>query len=1068
MSIPSPVTETRPEAIASLNRFFTLSPDLQGIWGSDGYFKQLNPTGQTLLGFSLAELQRYPHWEFIHPYDRENTRRQLQKLSTTHPTTHFFNRFRTADGAYKWLSWQVTFDEPTQQWYAIARDLSNATHAAKAIQQAEAQYRSIYENAVEGIFQTTPDGKYISANPALARLYGYPSVAEMMCALTDIEHQLYVNPQRRNDFISQLQKRDTVSNFESQVYRQDGSIIWISENARTVRDREGNILYFEGFVEDITERKQAEAAKQRSEQRLKKQQTALMELAKCYPLYSGDLEAAWHTMTQTACSTLEVERASVWLYRFNLSQLAQTSDSLSKTQLICVDLYNLVNDEHTSHQMLVQCDYPNYFQALEEHNAIAVHDVRLDPRTQEFATSDLALLAVPIRLGNQTVGVLCLERTASRGEWLLEEQNFASSLAYMASLAMEASDRAIAVKAAARSATELEQSLSLLRATLESTADGILGVDLLGNILTYNQKFVEMWNIPPALLNAPQSKRLQFLKDSLKDPQGYIQRIRELNAKPESEAYDLIELKDGRVFERYSLPQRVGENIVGRVWSFCDITERQKIERMKNEFVSMVSHELRTPLTSIRGSLSLIMGGVTGEVPDRAKSLIEIAYKNSERLVLLINDILDIEKIESGNMDFHLQPVELIPLVEQAIEANRAYGEQFGVTFRLEHDLDNLHVNVDSTRLMQVMTNLLSNAAKFSPLNDIVTIRVNRQGSQKVRVSVSDRGLGIPESFRASVFQKFAQADSSDSRQKGGTGLGLSISKAIIERLRGEIDFETQMNVGTTFYFCLPEWRSPERELTPVATQQPRILICEDDPDIAQLLSLMLGSGGYATDIAYNASEAKQLLTQGDRSCDYVAMTLDLAMPDQDGISLMRELRAQLCDLPIVIVSASAQKDREQFANSEFAVIDWLDKPIDRDRLMHSIAQAISQHPDSRPQILHVEDDCDVLKIVSVILRDVADITHANSLRAAQHHLNCEVFDLVILDLELPDGCGLELLPQLKSPYPERQPIPVVVFSAQDVSKEFTARIAAKLVKSRTSNQELIDTIKSLVQGHPS
>ncbi|MBD2314730.1 PAS domain S-box protein [Desertifilum sp. FACHB-1129] len=1031
-------TSTSSDDLASVDPFFALSPDLQGIWNIEGYFEQLNPAWQAVLGWTPAQLQSCPYWEWVHPHDRANTRSQVQQLNSDRPTATFFNRFRAADGAYQWLWWQVTLDAGKQRWYAIARDI-NRTHA---FEQAEAQYRSIYENAVEGIFQTTPEGQYINANPALARIYGYDSVSEMIAALTDIEHQLYVNPQRRADFIAQLQQHDTLSNFEAEIYRRDRTIIWISEKARIVRDRSGNILYFEGFVEDITERKQAEAAKQRSERRLKNQQTALIQLAKCPPIYTGDLQAAWRTITETACTTLEVEQASLWLYR--------------QTQLICADFYDRISSEHRSQQQLHPQDSPEYFQALESNSAIAFNSV-------SYPTAS-ALLGVPIHLGHQTVGLLCIERTGASYEWLLEEQNFASYLAYMASLAMEASDRAAAVKAAAQSATELEQSLSLLRATLESTADGIVAVDLLGNILTYNQKFVEMWKMPPALLQASQSERLEFLQDSLNDPQSYQERIYELEAHPEREAYDLIELKDGRVFERYSLPQRLGDNIIGRVWSFCDITEGKKIERLKNEFVSMVSHELRTPLTSIRGSLSLMMGGVVGELPAPAKSLIEIAYKNSERLVLLINDILDIEKIESGKMDFSLQPFDLVSLVEQAIEANRAYGEQFGVSFCLETEVENIQVNVDSTRLMQVMANLLSNAAKFSPLNDVVTVQIQAQLGEWVQVSVRDRGAGIPEAFRSQIFQKFAQADSSDSRQKGGTGLGLSISKAIIERLGGEIGFDTEVDRGTTFYFSLPQWRSPEAALPSVAPHQPRILICEDDPDIAHLLSLMLANGGYQTDIAYNASQAKQRLAQ--TPCPYVAMTLDLAMPDQDGISLMRELHDSIPHLAIVIVSASAQQGRKALSNSEFAVVDWLDKPIDRDRLMSAIKQAVLHHPGCRPKILHVEDDLDILRIVSAILAEVADIIPAHTLSAAHHFLARESFDLVILDIGLPDGYGLELLPQLKSPYPGGQPIPVVIFSAQEVSREVSAKIAAKLVKTRTSNQELLDTIKSLVSAH--
>ncbi len=227
------------------------------------------------------------------------------------------------------------------------------------------------------------------------------------------------------------------------------------------------------------------------------------------------------------------------------------------------------------------------------------------------------------------------------------------------------------------------------------------------------------------------------------------------------------------------------------------------VSRLKSEFIAIVSHELRTPLTSILGSLSLLINKMTSEISSKAQPLVNVAHRNTERLLLIINDILDIEKIESGKMDFYNRQVALSPLVTQTIEANRSYGENLGVRFTLHDETQNIMVNVDENRLMQVMANLLSNAAKFSPAHEDVVINIVQQ-NPGVRISVADKGPGIPDDFHPHIFQKFVQADSSDSRQKGGTGLGLSISKAIIEKLGGEIGFETDVGVGTIFYFDLP------------------------------------------------------------------------------------------------------------------------------------------------------------------------------------------------------------------------------------------------------------------------
>jgi signal transduction histidine kinase len=234
--------------------------------------------------------------------------------------------------------------------------------------------------------------------------------------------------------------------------------------------------------------------------------------------------------------------------------------------------------------------------------------------------------------------------------------------------------------------------------------------------------------------------------------------------------------------------------------------EQRRLERLKNEFISVVSHELRTPLTSIHGALGLITTGLGGELPPGASHLLDIAYRNSQRLVRLINDILDLQKIESGSMAFHLRPVDMRSLLQQAIEANQAYAQGLGVGLALVDTPPSLRVQGDPDRLMQVMTNLLSNAAKFSPPGESVQVSARREGPS-VRVVVRDCGPGIPEPFKARIFEKFAQADASTTRDKGGTGLGLSITKAIVERLGGTIGFESQPTQGTAFHVDLPEWR---------------------------------------------------------------------------------------------------------------------------------------------------------------------------------------------------------------------------------------------------------------------
>jgi len=490
-----------------------------------------------------------------------------------------------------------------------------------------------------------------------------------------------------------------------------------------------------------------------------------------------------------------------------------------------------------------------------------------------------------------------------------------------------------------------------------------------------------------------------------------------------------------------------------------DITERVRVERMKSEFISTVSHELRTPLTSIRGSLALVVGGVVGELPVAAKPMLDIAHKNCERLILLVNDILDMEKIEAGKMEFDLQEVKLMPLLKQALDGNRAYAEQFKVSYELESELPEVIVRLDANRLMQVFANLLSNAAKFSPAGGNVSIAVERKGTH-IRVAVKDQGSGIPDDFKDKIFQKFAQADSSDTRKKGGTGLGLSITKAIVEQMGGKIDFESQPNVLTTFYFEFPEWHEQKQFVE--AHHGPRsektALVCEDDKDTSMLLRMLLEHVGFTVDVANDTAQAKQFLTQGA----YQVMMLDLALPTQIGMSLLRELRADTstADLPVVVVSAKALEVMQEPGSQELGIIDWIAKPINREQLMAAISRAAEQFDGGRARVLYIEDDADVFEVVKGIAVHVAVLEQAASLSEARRRLASQVYDLVILDLALPDGSGLELLPLLKKC---KFKVPILVFSINEMKQEDAQKVDAVLVKSRTNNEELLETIKRLI-----
>ncbi|MEO7127458.1 MAG: ATP-binding protein [Rhodoferax sp.] len=504
----------------------------------------------------------------------------------------------------------------------------------------------------------------------------------------------------------------------------------------------------------------------------------------------------------------------------------------------------------------------------------------------------------------------------------------------------------------------------------------------------------------------------------------------------------------------------------GRVLGFfflgTDITELKRIDQLKTEFVSTVSHELRTPLTSIRGSLGLISSGVAGELPEAVKNLVSIANSNCERLIRLINDILDSEKIESGKMRLDLHVTDIRQLLTQALVANKGFSDQHKVAVQMHAPNAPLRVRVDSDRMIQVLTNLLSNAVKFSPPDQAVELKVSRV-AQSVRVEVSDHGPGIAQEFRSRIFQKFSQADTSDSRQKGGTGLGLNISKALIEQMGGSVGFTSEVGVGTTFFFEVPEWhdrkppqRSSRAKGSPIKAP---ILICENDPVVAKLIAMTLTKAEFPVDIAHSAEQALACLARRN----YGAMTLDLRLPGQNNIAFISAVRGaeRTRYLPVIVISDLADERRREFNRKHLKVSDWLQKPIDEDLLIRAVRRAVAGSQAGKPRILHVEDDLDVQRVTAAVAQDFASVEFAATVDEARTLLREQRFDLVMLDPGLNNESGWDLVQDIDAL--DQRP-PVIVFSASDVDPEESKHAQAVLLKADTSNGELLSTIQRLLR----
>jgi len=364
---------------------------------------------------------------------------------------------------------------------------------------------------------------------------------------------------------------------------------------------------------------------------------------------------------------------------------------------------------------------------------------------------------------------------------------------------------------------ELDKSFSIIKATLESTADGILVVDTEGKIVQYNHKFAEMWHIPQEVLRLNEDDAaISFVLDQLKNPEAFITKVRQLYSDREAVSHDLIEFRDGRVFDRYSQPQKIGGKAVGRVWSFRDITERKKAEadliaakekaeesdRLKTAFLHNVSHEIRTPMNAILGFSSLLNEPDITE-NDR-KQFVDVIFQSGNQLLSIINDIVDLAGIESGQVKLNIREVYLNRELRKLSEQFSYKQKLLNITLSLKTPLPDRDARIltDSTKLVQILSNMINNAFKFTRKGKI-SFGYTRK-DDFLEFFVKDTGEGIPTEHQSKVFDRFYQVDSAASRQYSGTGLGLSICKAYIELLGGRIWLSSVPGEGSVFYFTIP------------------------------------------------------------------------------------------------------------------------------------------------------------------------------------------------------------------------------------------------------------------------
>jgi PAS domain S-box-containing protein len=1049
----------------------------------DGRFTYLNPAAERSLGvrsvelmgkaqmtevFAPGELERIGQWlRKLHPdgkpedaavdpmrdcvdYVLRFPPSQLRGLDlelrrhdgTVFPATLYLSAIRDAEGKPAGI-------------IAVAVDRTLTNRQERALRESSERYRDLFENTNEMIATLSPTGQFMDANPAWKSCFGLSdadfSRVESLEMLFSPECRLEAGRLFRMALEGQTVERAPI-----RTHTLDGRVLDL-ELTLSRRQKNENALAVRCIMRDITPQKQRE------------RRLALQLVVSQIIGQSNSPEVAAVRILESLCLSQDWDMAVLWSVN-EIEQRLQFSSAWGAPGRRSEGLIQ----ESMGQSIDQGPDLPG--RVWSQGKAVWIDTLAAatpSPRISAALRHGLVSgWAVPVRIGNRLIAILEFythQKMREDRETMATLETVTATLGQMLARSRE-QDRV----------EELHRTQEILLDTIE---DGICATDRNGLTGLVNPAAGRLLGaLATEFIGLPLHDLLHGKMPGGCNGDCALQRAIARNASTSTEI--TVYRQDGSSFPaEFSLTPILDQGrFSGSVLSFRDISQRFALDRMKDEFVSTVSHELRTPLTSIRGALGLLSAGLLGNVSDKAANLLRIALSNSDRLVRLINDILDLERIQSGREPLNFRPAQINEIVRAAIDGMQPVAD--AAEIQLIHDGNDVQVAADPDRLLQVVTNLLSNAVKFSPQGSTVAVTL-REDPHGITLSVIDQGRGIPADKLDTIFDRFQQVDASDSRQKGGSGLGLAICRTIVKQHGGHIWAERNPVRGSTFRVTLPY--QPAHGIASTSPQQlaldrGRILVADANPMSREMVANQLRRQNYhvveagsveealaAVGAGSAADEAAQQNANGAPSpglAEIEAILVDISLDGLNGWEILPRLRLEpaAAGVPIVLLSVDHPNPAIPLPTGADG---WVAQSPDDETLLNELARVLSA-PGENARILVVEDDIDLARVIgAVFAKDGIDVKLAHTRQAALDA--CLTFQpqLIVLDLSLPDGDGFNVVDWLRR-RDGLAHLPLVVYSAREIDPAERSQLQLGpthfLTKARVQPQQLESLVLTMLR----